>query len=154
MKILLITTLPNRVATVLHSSLGKNLHIVDISKVENKYSTIWKIIHTFTPNTLITYRCPYILPTDILNAIPHGAYNIHPSLLPKYRGMNPWNEIFANHETKSGITLHKITREVDSGTIIAQRTFTIIPSDTLDIARERADRLAAVMVRDFIKKRC
>ena len=150
MKVVLLTTLPNRVATALDDLLGGRLCILDIPKEENKKGSIMKILHEHTPDALITYRCPYILPDDIMAALPLGAYNIHPSLLPKYKGLNPWEEIFRNRESKSGVTLHRITREIDSGAIVTQKTFIIAPSDTMEAARIKADELAAGLAKDFV----
>lgn len=150
MKIVLLTTLPNRVATALNNLLDDNLFILEILKIENKKDSIMKILHEHTPDTLITYRCPYILSNDIIAALPLGAYNIHPSLLPKYKGMNPWNEIFRNCESRSGVTLHRITKEVDCGAIVSQKTFVLEASDTIVSARIKADELAAELTKDFI----
>lgn len=150
MKVVLLTTLPNRVATVLSKLLGNNLCALDISKVENKKNSIMKMLHDHTADILIAYRCPYILPVDIIAALPLGAYNIHPSLLPKYKGLNPWEEIFRNRESESGVTLHRITKNIDSGTIVSQKAFTIAPTDTMITARNKADELAAALVNDFV----
>ncbi len=150
MKVLLLTTLPNHVAGTLSILLGDNLSILDIKKVGNKKYTIAKTIKYFTPNLLITYRCPYVLPNEIIKMLPFGAYNIHPSLLPLYKGLNPWQEIFQNKETESGVTLHRITKEIDSGGIVSQKAFGIMPSDTVETARRKADNVAAELCRDFI----
>lgn len=150
MKIVLVTIPPNRVAMTLGNLLGDNLCILDIAQEENKKDSIMKILHEHTPDILIAYRCPYILPNDILAALPLGAYNIHPSLLPKYKGMNPWNEIFRNHESESGVTLHRITKEIDGGAIVSQKTFIITPFDTMESARTKADELAAGLAKDFV----
>lgn len=150
MRIVLLTTLPNRVAAILSDLLGDNLCILDITTLENKKKSIMKAVHDHNPDTLVTYRCPYILPDDIWTKLPLGAYNIHPSLLPKYKGLNPWEDIFRSHESESGVTLHRITHEVDSGVIVSQKTFAIASSDTIGSARNKADELAAELIKDFI----
>lgn len=150
MKIALVTTLPNSVAMTLEHLLGSNLCILDIANENNKKDSIVKMLHEHTPDTLITYRCPYILSNDILATLPLGAYNIHPSLLPKYKGLNPWDEIFRNHESESGVTLHRITKEIDGGAVVSQKMFIITPFDTLKSARTKADKLAAGLAKDFV----
>lgn len=102
------------------------------------------------PDVLLTYRCPFIIPPYIYERALLGAFNIHPSLLPKYKGLNPWMGILHNHESTSGVTLHKLSKEVDSGLIVLQRTFDIEDSDTLESARSKADELAAQLAYDFI----
>lgn len=154
MNVVLLTTLPNCVATTLSNLLGSDLYILDIIKTEDKKNSIMKILHDYTPDILFTYRCPYILPDDILATLPLGAYNIHPSLLPKYKGQNPWEEIFSNKESESGVTLHLITNEIDSGVIVSQKAFSILPSDTIESTRIKADELAASLVEEFVSNYC
>ena len=150
MKILLLTTLPNCVAKTLSNLLEDSLFVLDITRKADKKDSIMKVLCEYAPDTLVTYRCPYILPDDILAALPLGAYNIHPSLLPKYKGLNPWNEIFRNHESESGVTLHRITQEIDGGPIVSQKKIIIEPSDTLESARIKADKLAAILIKEFV----
>lgn len=150
MKVILLTTLPNKVATTLKDLLGSGLCVVNINNVNNLTDSVREITHTHNPHILISYRCPYIIPIDIISTIPLGAYNIHPSLLPKYRGLNPWEEIFAKHETESGVTIHKITEVIDGGPIVSQRKFNISSSDTITSARDKADNVAAELVKDLI----
>ena len=81
-----------------------------------------------------------------------GAYNIHPTLLPKYSGLNPWEDIFKNNKKISGVTIHRITEKVDMGEIICQQEFVIETTDNILTARYKADRIAAVMINGFIHK--
>lgn len=150
MKILLITTLPNRVYAALKAMPDIRLCVLNILTTEHKREDIIKIMQAESPDLLITYRCPYIVPSDIISAFPLGAFNIHPSLLPAHKGLNPWQEIFQNHETTSGVTLHRITEEIDGGPIAMQKTFAISPDDTIESAREKADALAAELIRAFV----
>jgi len=74
------------------------------------------------------YRC--LLPGDLLLAALRGAYNLHPSLLPRYRGRAPINWVLVNGETETGLTLHRMTRRADAGEIAAQARVPIAPDDT------------------------
>ena len=105
-----------------------------------------------SPDVLLTYRCPFIIPSHLYEKARIGAFNIHPSLLPQYKGLNPWEEIFQNHESMSGVTLHKMTEEIDNGVIVAQKTFLIEDSDTIESARSKADELAKELVEDLVSK--
>lgn len=102
---------------------------------------------------IITYRCPWIVSQNLLSEWAKAgilAVNIHPSLLPEYAGLNPWQEMFARGERKGGVTVHRLSEVVDSGEIIMQRVMPILLNDTICSARNRADRLAAKMVLDVI----
>lgn len=100
---------------------------------------------------LLTYRCPYILPKEWYSLAKLGAYNIHPSLLPKYAGLNPWKAIIANEERVNGVTVHRISERVDNGEIIYQRSYVIDMADTIIVAREKSDMIAMGLMNVFME---
>ncbi|MCR5265279.1 MAG: hypothetical protein K6E29_01630 [Cyanobacteria bacterium RUI128] len=59
-----------------------------------------------------------------------ATLNVHPSLLPKYRGPNPYVHVIKNREEKSGVTIHLMDKNFDTGAILDQRTVEILPTDT------------------------
>lgn len=144
MRVLLITTTPNSVSSQLSQYSLIDLCIINCEKdslvINQKMEAT---VTTFSPDIIITYRCPYILSKSIFNSPKYGSYNIHPSLLPLYAGLNPWEEIFANKETVNGVTLHRITKRVDQGEIIFQKKYNIGPTDNIMTARDKADMIAA-----------
>lgn len=144
LNLLLITTLPNSVFEYIKTCKELVLHVIDL---KDNYSNIGEQIEDFILNQktdlILTYRCPYILPEKYYSVPSLGAYNIHPSLLPKYPGLNPWTNIFACKERINGVTLHKISSNVDAGEIIYQESYKIKEYDTIDIVRQNADRIAA-----------
>lgn len=148
MKTVLLTTLPNRVATDLQNISDVELHILEITKEDNKKESLLKTFRGCSPEILLTYRCPYIVPEEILSMPSLGAYNIHPSLLPKYKGLNPWEEMYATHETKGGVTLHRLSTDVDAGEILIQRAFILCRN--LQSDREQSDKIAAEIIRTYI----
>ena len=86
------------------------------------------------PDFLAVYALHVILSADE-TAIPKiAALNLHPSMLPLFKGKNPWSAQFQKHVVMSGFTVHRITPEVDSGEIIAQKQFVIdysLPEDVI-----------------------
>src|SRR3989344_6174110 len=73
-----------------------------------------------------------ILPGNILNIFPKGIFNIHPSLLPKYRGPTPVQTAILNDDIETGVTIIKLDKEVDHGPILNQVTEPILPDDTAE----------------------
>ena len=65
-----------------------------------------------------------------INTIPNGIINVHPSLLPKYRGPNPYLQVILNNEQMSGITFHLMNIKYDSGSILHQKEIPVLPDDT------------------------
>ena len=82
-----------------------------------------------------------ILPESFLTAFPHGAINVHFSLLPKYRGAAPVNWAIANGETKTGVTTMKMDAGLDTGDILLQNETAIGREET---AAELLTRLSFV----------
>lgn len=79
-----------------------------------------------------------------------GTINIHPSLLPKYRGPNPYAQVLFNNEKYTGVTFHFITDELDSGPILMQKEFKILDSDDGLSLKNKAAALATVMCEEFL----
>jgi methionyl-tRNA formyltransferase len=80
---------------------------------------------------LVTHGWPQILPTDVYSAPSLGSINIHPSLLPKYRGPAPHQHVFINRDRRTGLTCHEIDAGVDAGPIIAQLSVPLSGNESL-----------------------
>ncbi len=79
----------------------------------------------FAPDIMITCAFGQILSQEILDIPKLGVFNIHASLLPKYRGASPIQTAILNGETKTGITIMKTDIGVDTGDIVLQEEFNI-----------------------------
>ena len=71
-----------------------------------------------------------IVSKKFVDAYPGQIINLHPSLLPKYKGLNAIEQAIQAGETETGATVHFVTEELDSGAIIKQQTVPILPGDT------------------------
>lgn len=71
-----------------------------------------------------------VLKSPMLDAFPHRIINIHPSLLPKFPGLEAWKQALEAGETVAGCTVHYVDAGVDSGEILAQREVPVLPNDT------------------------
>ncbi|HNR93365.1 MAG TPA: phosphoribosylglycinamide formyltransferase [Kiritimatiellia bacterium] len=71
-----------------------------------------------------------IVSPEFVRQFPGRILNIHPSLLPRFRGLHAQRQALEHHETIAGCTVHVVNSEVDSGTVIAQRVVFIKPGDT------------------------
>lgn len=78
------------------------------------------------PYTLgITAAYGKIIPQEIISKFSKGILNIHPSLLPKYRGPSPLQQTIINGDIKTGVSIALVTEKVDAGPLVAQREFLI-----------------------------
>jgi len=71
-----------------------------------------------------------VLKEPMLNAFSRRIINLHPSLLPKFPGMEAWKQALAAREKSTGCTVHYVDAGIDTGEIIAQREVPILPNDT------------------------
>ena len=73
-----------------------------------------------------------VISPQLINAFPDRIINIHPSLLPKYKGLNAVQQALDSGDVVTGCTVHLVTEELDSGKIIMQEEVGILPHDTLE----------------------
>ena len=92
------------------------------------------------PDLLVTVAYGRIVPRALLDLPPLGAINLHPSLLPLYRGASPIQAAIADGASTTGVTIAYMTEELDAGDIVLQREVAIGPEET---AGELEARLAA-----------
>jgi phosphoribosylglycinamide formyltransferase-1 len=78
-----------------------------------------------------------VLKSPMLEAFPRRILNIHPALLPKFPGLEAWNQALAAGEKVTGCTVHYVDEEIDHGDIIAQREVPILPNDTPETLHAR-----------------
>lgn len=78
------------------------------------------------PDLIISCHCSRIISKEIFSIPKYGAVNLHPSLLPKYRGMSPQHWPIINGDKETAVTIHEIKEEVDTGAILKQ---IIVPID-------------------------
>ena len=88
-----------------------------------------------------------IIPETVINQFKFGILNIHPSLLPKYRGASPISTAIANGDKESGVTIIKMDEKMDHGPIVTFFKEEILPNDTTEDLRERLfERSADVLI--------
>ena len=86
-------------------------------------------IRELAPDVLFSFYYRKLVSKDLLAIPPKGCFNLHGSMLPKYRGCAPANWAILNGETETGVTLHHMTLRPDAGDIVGQRKVAIEPSD-------------------------
>lgn len=114
-------------------------------------------IEAMRPAIIYSFYYRHLLSEAVLKLAPLGAYNLHGSLLPAYRGRAPVNWMLINGEREAGVTLHQMVARADAGDIIAQRGVAIEDSDTAATVYSKLVPLGAAIIRDFhplIASRC
>ena len=110
-----------------------------------------KIIQTLKPDLIIVSNFNQIFPAEISLIPKLGVINIHPSLLPKYRGATPTFWVLMNGEKETGVTAHFIENDkIDSGRVISQDRLKIEESDNDGTLRHKLSKLSEKTLRDSL----
>ena len=88
---------------------------------------------------------------EVYNIPKIASINAHPSLLPKYRGPNPYFWVIRNREQLSGISFHLINDDYDTGAILAQEEIKVFPSDTGKSLKQRTVLTARGVICELLK---
>lgn len=104
--------------------------IPSITPADPKSEDLYAQVASIAPDFIFSFYYRHMLPVNLLALAKRGAYNLHGSLLPKYRGRVPVNWAVLHGETETGATLHEMAAKPDAGAIIAQVAVPILPDDT------------------------
>ena len=102
-----------------------------------------QILNQLDPEAMVIAAYGQILPKRILDIPPYGCINIHPSLLPKYRGAAPIQRAIINGEQTTGVTIMLMDEGEDTGDIILQKEVEIFDDDTAITLHDRLAQIAA-----------
>lgn len=116
-------------------------------------------------NTLLRYQIELLvlsgymrkIGAQTLTAFEGRILNIHPALLPNYGGQGMYGDfvhqaVIANHETKSGATVHIVTAEYDQGPVLNQKTVDLTEGETVETLREKVKNIEAALYVETLEK--
>jgi phosphoribosylglycinamide formyltransferase-1 len=93
-----------------------------------------------------------VLKEQMLAAFPRRIINIHPSLLPKFPGLEAWKQALAANEKWTGVTVHYVDEQVDHGDIIAQHKVPVMPDDTPESLHARIQEVEHVLYPEALEQ--
>lgn len=107
-----------------------------------------EVLQEIQPDIGIVVAYGRIIPPDVLTIPRFGFVNLHPSLLPRWRGPSPIATAIVAGDTETGVTLMLLDAEIDHGPVLAQERIPLSPTETrLTVERELAERGAALLAR-------
>lgn len=109
-------------------------------------------LSALAPDLLVVAAYGQILSKDVLAIAPQGGINVHASLLPKYRGAAPINWAIYHGETKTGVTIIRMSIALDAGDILAQETLDILAEETAGELEARLGPLGARLAIETVAK--
>ncbi len=124
-------------------------HHIEIRQVQ-KGAELLPIIEEFKPELGVLAAFGKLVPENAINAISAGILNIHPSLLPKYRGTTPIETALLNGDNETGVSIMRLAKEMDAGNILAQEKVQITTETTKQSLYEELAKLGAKLLLDVI----
>ena len=124
------------------------IEICQPEKIENSADDI----RNTNPDLIIVAAYGQILPKEILEIPKNGCFNIHPSLLPKYRGSTPLQAAILNGDKKTGVTIILMDEKMDHGPIVNQRTLEIEENETATALHDKLAEFGASLLLETIPK--
>ncbi len=130
---LLVTTAgprrrPNQNFHLIVANAHRDLDVL----VTNHLDRLPALLRMLEPDLIFTAGFPWKLPPALLGLPRLGCINAHPALLPKYRGPEPLFWQLMNGEKQTGLTIHRMDAEFDTGPILVQRAIDIAEDDDID----------------------
>lgn len=130
---LVVTHLDNPQETIWFDSVASLCQQTGIDYITPEHGNdpeLYARVAQIAPDFIFSFYYRNMLPVALLDLARRGAFNLHGSLLPKYRGRVPVNWAVLHGETETGVTLHQMTAKPDAGDIIDQISVPILPDDT------------------------
>jgi methionyl-tRNA formyltransferase len=111
-----------------------------------------ELTRRLAPDLVLSVFYRQILPDGVLAAARLAAVNLHPSLLPAYRGRAPLNWVLVQGETETGVTLHHMTGRADAGDMVAQRAVPIVPRETALTLYGKLEEAGIALLRETLPR--
>lgn len=158
-RFLLVSIFQNRVRT--NALVDTDIHSLLTMAIRHKVEHFWcdnihgeeslRIIRNYSPDLIVVASFSQILRTQILEIPSKGSVNVHPSLLPRYRGPSPIYWVLKNKEVMSGVTVHYIEDRIDSGDMILQKQMSIEKEDNETTLESKCSSVAGELLLSAIE---
>ncbi len=126
--------------------VAKELGVSILQPEKLKGVNFLQTIKELNPDYLVVAAYGKIIPESVLAIPKKASINIHPSLIPKYRGAAPIQWTLINGDTETGVTLMDITKELDAGEVYLQKKMPVDPKDTTGSLSEKLSAISSELI--------
>ncbi len=123
-----------------------------IAVYDRPIETLEESVRALKPDILVVAAYGSIIPPCILAIPSYGALNVHPSLLPKYRGASPIHEAILNGDKETGVTIIQMTDKLDAGPIVSQKTTSVSDRETAGTLHSALANTGAELLQKTLEK--
>ena len=111
------------------------------SKIQNYENKILFNLRKYNISFICLAGYMKIISNNLIKNYHKKIINVHPSLLPKFKGLNTFSRMLKNREIKAGCTVHYVNNKLDNGKTIVQKSFFINPKDNLYTMKKKTQKL-------------
>ena len=150
-KVPLVVTLPRNPAdppgyrTLVETARERGIPVATPPDASNRATLDW--IRAVRPDVIFSFQYAHHIPKTIRSVARRGAYNLHLSLLPRWRGRFPIPFVILSGERESGVTLHEMTDRFDEGDVVAQAKFPLAPRETATTLYDKCVGASRILLR-------
>ena len=126
---------------ILHAKKNSIPYLIIDTKKRNFENILIKELKRYKISLICLAGYMKIISKKFLSSYGKMIINIHPSLLPKFRGLNTFKRVLENKEVKTGCTVHFVNERLDSGMKIIQKSFFISKNDNEEILKKKTQKL-------------
>ncbi|MFA9486682.1 phosphoribosylglycinamide formyltransferase [Moraxella haemolytica] len=124
-----------RTAVLSHTANGKKMGI----KTFEKHAL--ELLGEWSPDLVLLAGFMRVLSAEFIDGVSCPMINLHPSLLPNYKGLDTHKRVLKSGDVVHGCSVHMVTTELDAGQVLTQAVLFVSPSDTIESLRLRVQKL-------------
>lgn len=125
-----------------------NIDVFTPEKIESDES--YNFVKKINPSLIVVVAYGQFIPEKIINLATHRAINLHPSLLPKYRGATPIQHSLLNGDSYTGVSIIDVSKKMDCGDILLQKKINILDEDDYLSLYKKLSNIGAFLLKDAI----
>lgn len=130
-------------------ALERGLKVLEPQKMRDP--SFLSTLRELSPDLIVVFAYGKILPKEVLEIPKEGCWNIHLSLLPKYRGASPVQWVLLNGEKETGVTIMLMDEGMDTGPILLQKSLTISEEDNTESLLQKLSQLSISALREALE---
>ena len=135
-----------------YAKINKIPYLIIDTKIKNYEDKILIYLKNYKINFICLAGYMKIISNNIIRNYENRIINIHPSLLPKFKGLNTFERILKNKEKKTGCTVHYVNKKLDDGNMIVKKFFYINSNDNIETLKQQTHKLEYKAYREAIIK--
>ena len=141
LNIKLIVCSNKNVYGIIHAKRNSIPYIIMNKKFRNHDTQLLQILKKYRISFICLAGYMKIISKNFIKIFGKQIINIHPSLLPKFKGLNTFSRILKDNEKKTGCSVHYVNEKLDGGNIIAKKSFFISPNDDEKTLKQKTQKI-------------